>query len=143
MPRRDSLHALRPQPTSTRLAIVRTADPSPPQVRYHEAFLQGTRLCIIVEHASHGDLQHHLDKAKRLGTHLPEQVVWRILLQMCKGLAALHDTGIIHRDIKPANIFLCDKDHLKIGDLGVSKALKKCDGSSVHVCTCGGAVQAR
>ena len=35
----------------------------------------------------------------------------------------LHNNQIIHRDIKPANIFLCQNDLLKIGDLGIAKAL--------------------
>ena len=42
-----------------------------------------------------------------------------------RGLSALHASHIIHRDIKPANIFLCQNDLLKIGDLGVAKALNK------------------
>ena len=41
----------------------------------------------------------------------------------CSGLASLHSNNIIHRDIKPANIFLCQNDLLKIGDLGIAKAL--------------------
>ncbi len=40
-----------------------------------------------------------------------------------RGLQALHGQSIIHRDIKPANIFLCANDLLKIGDLGIAKAL--------------------
>lgn len=42
-----------------------------------------------------------------------------------RGLQALHASNIIHRDIKPANIFLCQNDVLKIGDLGVAKALTR------------------
>lgn len=42
---------------------------------------------------------------------------------MSRGLQALHANNIIHRDFKPANMFLCQHDVLKIGDLGVAKAL--------------------
>lgn len=41
----------------------------------------------------------------------------------CRGLHALHSQNVLHRDIKPANIFLCVSDMLKIGDLGIAKAL--------------------
>ena len=56
---------------------------------------------------------------------------------LCRGLSALHASHIIHRDIKPANIFLCQNDLLKIGDLGVAKALNRWSvyAASIH-CKC-------
>jgi serine/threonine protein kinase len=38
---------------------------------------------------------------------------------------AIHETCVIHRDIKPANIFMCPDNVVKVGDLGVAKALTK------------------
>lgn len=38
---------------------------------------------------------------------------------------AIHETCVIHRDIKPANIFMCPENVVKVGDLGVAKALTK------------------
>jgi serine/threonine protein kinase len=40
-------------------------------------------------------------------------------------LQAIHETCVIHRDIKPANIFMCPDNVVKVGDLGVAKALTK------------------
>ncbi len=42
------------------------------------------------------------------------------LREIGRGLADLHDRGIVHRDMKPANIFYED-GHVKIGDYGLSK----------------------
>ncbi len=43
---------------------------------------------------------------------------------MLEALIACHEKHIIHRDIKDDNIFVSPEGHYKLGDFGVSKALK-------------------
>jgi cytochrome c-type biogenesis protein CcmH/NrfG len=42
--------------------------------------------------------------------------------QVCRGLQAAHDRGLIHRDLKPSNIFILDDDTVKIIDFGIAHA---------------------
>ena len=42
-----------------------------------------------------------------------------IVSQVCRGLQAAHERGVVHRDLKPSNIFVMDDDAVKIIDFGI------------------------
>ena len=56
---------------------------------------------------------------------------WRlsVLLQVLRGVKALHAEGIIHRDLKPSNILVAEDEggapHVKITDFGISRWLEE------------------
>jgi serine/threonine protein kinase/cytochrome c-type biogenesis protein CcmH/NrfG len=43
-----------------------------------------------------------------------------VLTQVCRGLAAAHEKGLVHRDLKPGNIFVMPDDSVEIIDFGVA-----------------------
>jgi tetratricopeptide (TPR) repeat protein len=43
-----------------------------------------------------------------------------IISQTCRGLQAIHDSGLVHRDLKPSNIFVLDFNSVKLIDFGVA-----------------------
>jgi serine/threonine protein kinase len=43
-----------------------------------------------------------------------------VLTQVCRGLGAAHERGLIHRDLKPGNIFVMPDDSVEIIDFGVA-----------------------
>ncbi len=45
----------------------------------------------------------------------------RIVREICRGLAAIHEADIIHRDLKPGNVILGANGLVKITDFGVAK----------------------
>jgi HAMP domain-containing protein len=53
---------------------------------------------------------------------LPLGVGLSIAKQMCHGLAAAHETGVVHRDVKPHNMMILpETGDLKIMDFGISR----------------------
>lgn len=56
---------------------------------------------------------------RRIG-RLPQEKGLEIARQMCAGLAALHDRGILHRDLKPANVMIDGRGRVRITDFGLS-----------------------
>jgi serine/threonine-protein kinase len=56
-------------------------------------------------------------------TSSPRLTVERSVLmisQVCRGLQAAHDHGLIHRDLKPSNLFVLPDDSVKIIDFGMA-----------------------
>lgn len=86
---------------------------------------------LALEWLAGQDLSERIAQCGRLSQREAKHVA----VQLCHGLAAVHDAGILHRDIKPANIYLADSEQgtrVKLVDFGLSKLLevsKQSEGS--------------
>jgi serine/threonine-protein kinase len=56
---------------------------------------------------------------RRIGRLPPDKAI-QIARQLCAGLAAAHDKGVLHRDLKPANVMLDGRGQVRITDFGIS-----------------------
>jgi tRNA A-37 threonylcarbamoyl transferase component Bud32 len=77
------------------------------------------RLYLVMELLEGMTLASRLDEGK-----LDTGEAIAILIQLCAGLRAAHDAGVVHRDLKPDNIFLTHGESglcVKILDWGVAR----------------------
>src|SRR6187431_1169054 len=58
---------------------------------------------------------------RRIG-RFPEDRAIEVARQICAGLAAAHDRGVVHRDLKPANVMLDGNGRIRITDFGLAGA---------------------
>ena len=58
---------------------------------------------------------------KRIG-RFPQERGIEIARQICAGLAAAHERGVIHRDLKPANVMIDGTGKVRITDFGLAGA---------------------
>lgn len=89
-------------------------------VRIHEVLGTKTKIYIVMEYVSGGQLSDKLTYAKRL--HGDE--ARKLFQQLIDAVDYCHCRDVSHRDLKPQNLLLDSQGNLKVSDFGLS-ALKK------------------
>jgi len=74
------------------------------------------RLYLSMEYIDGEDLGSLL---RRIGK-LPPSKALETARQLCAGLAAAHERGVLHRDLKPANVMIDGQGHARITDFGLA-----------------------
>jgi serine/threonine-protein kinase len=69
---------------------------------------------------------------KRFG-RLPQDKATEIARQLCAGLAAAHEAGVLHRDLKPANVMIDENGDVRVTDFGLAGLLEEFgDGAALE-----------
>ncbi len=74
------------------------------------------RAFLTMEYVDGEDLASLL---RRIGRVPPDKAL-QIARQLCAGLAAAHENGVLHRDLKPANVMIDGRGRARITDFGLA-----------------------
>ena len=74
------------------------------------------RRFLTMEYVDGEDLASLL---RRIG-RFPQDKAIEIARQLCAGVAAAHERGVLHRDLKPANVMIDGDGNVRITDFGIA-----------------------
>ena len=72
---------------------------------------------------------------------LPYSAGLRLARQLCRGLAAAHEVGVLHRDIKPENLIVMPNGNAKLMDFGIARPLVRMEEGQTQAGTVVGTPQ--
>ncbi|NP_001121499.1 NUAK family SNF1-like kinase 2 [Xenopus tropicalis] len=85
-------------------------------ISIYEVFENSSKIVIVMEYASQGDLYDYISERQRLSDHEAR----RFFRQIVSAVQYCHANGIVHRDLKLENILLDENKNVKIADFGLS-----------------------
>lgn len=89
----------------------------PNVAKFYEMFQLDSLVCLVMEYVDGGTLDRLLVRSD-----LTFSRIQHILIQICRGLEAIHRLGLVHRDLKLQNILVTKSDEVKIADFGLARA---------------------
>jgi hypothetical protein len=85
-------------------------------VRLYDLGEADGRRFLTMEYVDGEDLASLL---RRIG-RIPQDKAIELARQLCAGVAAAHERGVLHRDLKPANVMVDGEGNLRITDFGIA-----------------------
>uniref|UniRef100_A0A3B5LCW0 non-specific serine/threonine protein kinase n=1 Tax=Xiphophorus couchianus TaxID=32473 RepID=A0A3B5LCW0_9TELE len=112
--------------TRTERQVLEHIRQSPFLVTLHYAFQTQSKLHLILDYVSGGEMFTHLYQRD----HFSEEAVRIYIGEIILALEHLHKLGIVYRDIKLENILLDSDGHVVLTDFGLSKEFLEEDAPS-------------
>ncbi len=94
--------------TSKHVARVHDLGESLGTLYFTMEYVEGKSLADVIEAEGRIELLRAVDIAR----------------QICAGLSAAHEAGVVHRDLKPANVLVSQSGRIVVTDFGIARALE-------------------
>jgi len=105
----------------------------PNVIRLHEVMASKTKIYIVLEFVTGGEL---FDKIASKG-RLKEDEARKYFQQLINAVDYCHSRGVFHRDLKPENLLLDSSGLLKVSDFGLSALAQQVREDGLLHTTCG------
>ncbi|KAM5181826.1 NUAK family SNF1-like kinase 2 isoform 2-T2 [Mantella aurantiaca] len=79
-------------------------------ISIYEVFENSSKIVIVMEYASQGDLYDYISERQKLG----DQEARRFFRQIVSAVQYCHANGVVHRDLKLENILLDENKNVKV-----------------------------
>ena len=90
-------------------------------VKYYDSSKENDNFYILTEYAEGQNLIEFIKKYKSQ-KHIDDDILYKIIFDLCSAIKEIHNKNIIHRGLKPENIMIV-KDSIKICGFGNSKKI--------------------
>jgi serine/threonine-protein kinase len=94
--------------------------------RVYDVGESDAHLFLVMEHIDGINLREMLAHGA-----LPEEQAVAVSVQICRGLAAIHEQGLLHRDLKPANVMIDADGQVRLTDFGLAVSAEATGDSSM------------
>ncbi len=89
-------------------------------IEVYDAGVDGENAFMVMEYAEGGSI---IDWVDQYGP-MPALMACRCIEQLCAGIQAAHEDGIIHRDVKPQNLLVARDGTCKVTDFGIAQVVQ-------------------
>ncbi|XP_041039317.1 testis-specific serine/threonine-protein kinase 5-like, partial [Carcharodon carcharias] len=112
---------------SREINALQTTYKHPNVIQLYETFRSPSRLYLVLELATQGDLLQHINRIsdKKMAMGLQEGEAKRLFHQLVGAVSHCHTKHIVHRDLKCENILLDERGSLKLTDFGLATRCRK------------------
>ncbi|KAG2726690.1 hypothetical protein I3760_01G125400 [Carya illinoinensis] len=105
----------------------------PNVVRLHEVLASKTKIYMVLEYVTGGELFDRIASKGRL----KENVGRKVFQQLIDAVSYCHTKGVFHRDLKLENVLIDARGNIKISDFGLSALPQHLRGDGLLHTTCG------